>query len=324
MHFTYKNSLLILAAILLVGGAFAVAEYRNAKLKKVVYTSSLTASTTDRLSPELQNIDTDSDGLRDWEEVLLGTDSRKADTDGDGTSDGKEATSGRNPLVKGPNDKADSAKNAITAQALTPNEKLARDFFARYMELSQIGLAQDKTSQAELIGQVIQNGSVIAKPKTYEAKDILTSEDSSKEAIKTYGNAVGALFIKYNNPQARNEVVIAKEAVEKEELGLLKELDPIIATYKNILNGMLKLQAPQSLSSTHLHFINAVSILLYSAESLRKIEVDSLGGVAGASIWLSGASALNSAFNELKVSFSANGVVFGPGDAGAFFVPQQH
>ena len=46
-------------------------------------------------------IDSDHDGLRDWEEVLWKTDSKIADTDGDGTNDGDEVKAGRNPLIAG-------------------------------------------------------------------------------------------------------------------------------------------------------------------------------------------------------------------------------
>ena len=49
-------------------------------------------------------LDSDNDGLRDWEEVLWKTDSKIADGDGDGTNDGDEVKAGRNPTIKGPKD----------------------------------------------------------------------------------------------------------------------------------------------------------------------------------------------------------------------------
>ena len=51
-----------------------------------------------------QTIDSDNDGLKDWEENLYKTDPWNPDTDGDGYLDGEEINSGHNPLVKGPND----------------------------------------------------------------------------------------------------------------------------------------------------------------------------------------------------------------------------
>lgn len=47
------------------------------------------------------SLDTDNDALTDVEEVLYGTDPRKADTDGDSYADGHEIEFGYNPLIAG-------------------------------------------------------------------------------------------------------------------------------------------------------------------------------------------------------------------------------
>src|SRR3989344_2433154 len=52
-------------------------------------------------SPE---IDTDKDGLRDWEEVLWHSNPNIADTDKDGTPDGAEVMTQRDPNKAGPDD----------------------------------------------------------------------------------------------------------------------------------------------------------------------------------------------------------------------------
>ena len=51
-------------------------------------------------------LDTDKDGLPDWQEALLGTDLKKSDTDSDGSPDGEEVRLNRDPLKAGPDDKA--------------------------------------------------------------------------------------------------------------------------------------------------------------------------------------------------------------------------
>ncbi len=53
---------------------------------------------------ESQNLDTDNDGLKDWEEELYKTDKLNPDTDNDGYLDGEEINSGNNPLIKAPGD----------------------------------------------------------------------------------------------------------------------------------------------------------------------------------------------------------------------------
>src|SRR5690606_29956249 len=57
--------------------------------------------------PTAFELDTDGDGLRDWEESLWGTDLNEPDTDRDGMGDGEEVESGRDPLIPGPNDQAE-------------------------------------------------------------------------------------------------------------------------------------------------------------------------------------------------------------------------
>lgn len=45
-------------------------------------------------------LDTDSDGLEDWKEILYGTDINNKDTDSDGTNDNEEIEEGRDPKIK--------------------------------------------------------------------------------------------------------------------------------------------------------------------------------------------------------------------------------
>lgn len=57
-------------------------------------------------------LDTDSDGLKDWYERLIGTNPNNPNTDGDNMNDGAELTVGRNPRV--PDDPQDSDGDGLT------------------------------------------------------------------------------------------------------------------------------------------------------------------------------------------------------------------
>lgn len=58
-----------------------------------------TASTSPYTRPSLP--DSDGDGLKDWEELLWGTDIHNPDSDGDGMNDGDEVNAARNPKEAG-------------------------------------------------------------------------------------------------------------------------------------------------------------------------------------------------------------------------------
>ncbi|HPV70625.1 MAG TPA: L,D-transpeptidase family protein [Candidatus Magasanikbacteria bacterium] len=55
-----------------------------------------------QISKKLKETDTDSDGLNDWQEIILGTDLGKIDSDDDGYFDGLEVKNGFDPLQTGP------------------------------------------------------------------------------------------------------------------------------------------------------------------------------------------------------------------------------
>lgn len=315
---------MIVIAAVMIGGAFLLAEYRNKESEKLVYNAEITATSTPFLSPDLQNIDSDHDGLKDWEEVLLGTDPRNTDTDSDGTSDGRESEIGRNPLIKGPKDKnSDVVTSKVSStEELTSTDLLARNFFARYMELRQAGLSTNKQSQEELAEQVLKSGLVLATPKIYAPSNIKIKNDDSVESVKRYGNEVGTIFLTYSI-NSRNEAVIAKDSLEKENPEILKEIDPIITSYRNILNGLLKVEAPKAMSSMHLGLVNGMSSALFTAESFRKSGTDAMQGIQGTVLTLESSRLIFDSFREMKSYIASLGITYQTGEGGTFFTQNQ-
>ena len=72
MKYLGKNILLILVAILLVGGSFVYAEYRNKQAENIYQAKDVTVTSNDS-SVTPQEVDTDGDGSKDWEEILSGS-----------------------------------------------------------------------------------------------------------------------------------------------------------------------------------------------------------------------------------------------------------
>jgi hypothetical protein len=102
--------------ICLLAGAFIVWQFStNLKPDTKIQTekSSATATST---QDQTTSLDTDSDGLKDWEEALWGTDPKNPDTDEDGTPDGEEVAVGRNPMKKGPDDQMTNTPTYIYLQ----------------------------------------------------------------------------------------------------------------------------------------------------------------------------------------------------------------
>ncbi len=280
MKYLNKNFLLICIAILLVGGSFIYAEYSNKEKDNVYNAKDLAVVNSDESEP--QDIDTDGDGSRDWEEILVGTD----------PNDAKSKPSDKKSVVTGDISKTN------TNTKLDPMDIVSREFFARYMELRQLGSSKDKASQLE-IAQATAGNIVLSKPATYTEKEILVKQDQSIEAVRQYGLEVGNIFKKYL-VKSRNEGVIVRDSIEQEDPEILKELDPVIASNKNIINSLVKLNVPASLTTIHLDLLNAMNGSLFVAQSFKDSGVSPVEGIQAIQYYTVVQKNLFDAVNALK------------------------
>lgn len=318
-----KIFLLILIAFLIIGGAFVFSDYQNKNSQKNVpdYTYELISTSTKPIQISSKSQDTDGDGLMDWEEVLYGTDPSNPDTDGDGTSDGKEIKSGRNPTLKGPNDKLLPTQETKTKK-LTETEVFARAFFAKYMNLRKSGLSGDVDSRDAAIQEVLQSGVLeAAKPKMYSEKDIKVSQNTGMVWAKKYGNDAGIIFKTKLPTKSRNEFIIIEDAINKDDPTIVKELDPIISSYKNIISALLKVEAPSDIAQYHLGLINSVSRILFIAESFRKYDTDPLPGLTAVGVSQSYIDQLSDSIKQIKSYLSGFGIKYENAEGGNFFLP---
>ncbi|MDB5259586.1 MAG: hypothetical protein JWO73_794, partial [Candidatus Taylorbacteria bacterium] len=214
-YVTKKNIVLIVIAALFVTGVFFITEYRNKNAEQAIYLSKsadIIATSTVMSEEEIaaNNVDSDGDGLHDWEEVLWSTDPKNPDSDGDGTPDGAEVAAGRNPLVKKTKSADDSfaalarkASASSSKETLTITDEFGRDFFSKYMELRQSGKAKDKDAQAGVIDELLSSSKYNVAPRTYNDNDLILKNNSDKDSLQLYSDQIGTIF-KKNTVSSRN------------------------------------------------------------------------------------------------------------------------
>lgn len=290
-----KNILLILAAILLVGGAFLFSEYRN-KQAKNVYSAPEVVASSDTSS---QDLDSDGDGAKDWEEILVGTNPHDAKN------------------KPGPTTSTVSKDLTKSTENLSQIDIVSRDFFARYMELRQIGASKDKLSQQELIDRTVGN-ITLSSPKPYTIDEILVKADIGKDAVRNYGNEIGNIFIN-NTLHTRSEGVIARDAQVKEDPKILGELDPIIANQKKIINLLIKIIVPQSMSTMHLDLINGLNSALFVTQSLRNSAIDPIQTLQAIGQYQQTTNKLIESGKAIRSYFSYLGITYNPTEGGYIF-----
>lgn len=277
-----KILFMIFIAIILVGGAFLLAEYRNRTAQTVFTKPEIhTDITSNTISNDI-----------DWKKVLISND--------------LVSTSTVKDLTK-------------KSEKLTPIDILARNFFSKYMEMNQNGTLNDASSQQELVTDIIQNGITLSKPKTYTIKDLTILNDDSKVALRYYGNAIGDIF-KNNAVNARNEAVVAKEALEKKDPSILKEIDPLIENNTRALNQLIKTPVPQSLANNHLRLINAMSSVVFMDKGFRESLIDPIYALQATGLYMENSKNILEAMAMIRNSLKTNEITFLSGEGGSIFI----
>jgi hypothetical protein len=255
------------------------------------------------------NSDTDNDGLKDWEEGLIGTDPQNPDTDNDQTTDGDEVSQGRDPRKSGPNDKNTARSTEGVAKIGTESEiglteQVAKDFFSRYIAAKQQNkdLTQD---EAALIAQsVIQNVAVPVTMRVYTIKDLRITKDISLISKDTYQQSLTNALSKNSPKNIENELVIFARALTSQKESDLLPMDLIIQGYKGIITDTLKATVPTTLVADHLLYLNALSAIYDDLTYMRLILSDPIKAYAGFSNYQRDALKLKVTLENLGGNFT--------------------
>lgn len=233
------------------------------------------------------HLDTDGDRLEEWQEDLWGTNPNDPDSDGDGTDDGEEVRIGRNPSIKGPNDRArESSVTTTTVRyyddnpALSTTDVVSRDLLSAYLSMKQSGTYTDGALE-DLTEQMIAKTGSRAKPivSTYGPGDVKIETIESAEAYRTYANTLGTLFLQFRNDDAESEISLFTRMLERGDSSVQPQMEAIEASYFNISKALIAIRAPYSIAKDHLDLANAYDALGQAVGKLRDFQKDPVANV---------------------------------------------
>lgn len=287
----------------LVSSLFIFTRQRSSEVSPLT-TSLNTAQNTEK-KPD---VDSDTDGLKDWEEVLVGTDPQNPDTDSDGTSDGDEVAQGRDPKRAGPNDKVTVenliAPQTVTVEDRTLTEQVAQDFFGKYILAKQQNIPVDKNTALQIADSVVQNTPTTVNYTLYKPADIKTSSDIRVRAKEEYASKLSSIINKNSPKNTSNELTIIATALESQQEYDLLKLDLIIAGYKGIIQDTLKITVPKDALFDHIVYLNALSRIYTDISEMRDILNDPVKGYAAFSRYKENALILKVAFDNMEAYFA--------------------
>ena len=215
---------------------------------------------------------------------------------------------------------ASSSHATITSpsQPLTLTDALGRDFFGKYLQLRQQNLSGNSSAVGDsvdsTIEDVVRQASV---PTTYSGKDIIVTTTDTTSSVHTYGNTVALAFMNFA-PRA-NPLEIVTDALEHEDMDSLVAIDPIITSYKKLIQALVATPVPATLASTHLDLINAVSSLNFITQQLRNVSVDPMQSMIALGTYADAEKSLRSSLLDIKSYFETHNVAFGTTEPGITF-----
>lgn len=271
-------------------------------------------------------LDTDGDGLKDWEEVLWKTDPKKKDTDGDGSNDGDEIKDGRDPAISKltADDKfkkpEEFAKGSGTSTPKTISQKAADEFASSYFTAKARlkGGALSNGAKQKLVMNLLltmQKGASAYKDK-YFKKDVKIAKD--KDA-KNYLNRLGAALDENFKEITEPEIDILNEMANTGNFSGLDKLDPYILAYKKTMKFLEPEAVPEPYSELHLALLNSMNNTLIAVESFRKIDGDPVRAMLGLQIYYKELFNARQYLTDLKKQTDTDKIVFGENEEGHFF-----
>jgi hypothetical protein len=318
----------IIVAIIIILGVKALAQWQTNRNQTAQNEKALAENNKNISYEQFMALDSDKDGLPDWEEALWKTDPKKADTDGDGTSDGDEVKANRDPLKANtakagqkPNDLidptliADQKKQETEFLQLSQTDQLSRTLFSQYIAAKGSGNLSDTDKQTIIntATGVIMN----ATTSKYTLSDLIILTTVSSTVRHKYGNDLGqAFFTGTNQAKVENELVILDRAVKNSYQKVLAGLDPIIESYSKTISKMLLVSVPSDVVYTHLNLLNDLLAVKDGLQKIKSLFTDPITAVIGMREYQSGSANLVKDTADIKNYFLDRNISFDKNEYG--------
>jgi len=247
---------ILLAVLIIIGGFFFFGGKKKDKSGNLPQKGPLSA-----MFLKQDAIDSDGDGLKDWEETLWKTDPQNRDTDEDETPDGEEVQVGRDPVKPGPDDKLSERLIPIAGEnqaSESETESLSKRFFAEYLSLKKEGNL-DQAAKDNLIDSFVENLPEGESADAYEISDLALMGDNSYQTLESYGNKLRAVIIEHSGASVESDASIISRVMKSEDDGFLEDLQENISLYEDTLADLKILKVPSDVAKDQLALMNSIA-----------------------------------------------------------------
>jgi hypothetical protein len=261
----------------------------------------LTYDNTETLG-DLVNKSTSGDGIPDWEKRLYGLDpTKKENVPGVPDSVTIAKLEGSAAEVAGEASPVGNGLNGAVniGTGTTKTDQFSQDLFATVAAASQNGQI-DPATEDQISSSLADNIQNSPPRKTYLLTDIKIAKDDSNEAVLKYGNALNSIYKNYQVNYTVLDVLQQFSAdANNVDTSVLVKLDPIIKQTQSIIDGMTKINVPQSLAVLHLNVLNDFEKIAENLNDIKLYDTDTVVALGGITKYQTNAPTLTSDVTNL-------------------------
>lgn len=260
-------------------------------------------------------IDSDKDGLKDWEEVLWKTDINNPDSDGDGYSDKQETDGGYSPTDILSNKKTGKKNqnefgvdNSFGSENITQvlSKNIAQQIATN---VGKDGELPDFSNPLTLINNDTNKeiAEFIASLNIrISESELKISKDNNPEAVQVYTDLMLNIFPKPSYLKESSLMDLAKAVQYKD----YKLIDSFIDGCNKIVSELKKVNVPSDFVDIHKRFMELFTTESKTLESIKNFETDPLKSLISVEQWEKTTAELADLFNNFFLSIRNHGVKF--------------
>ncbi|MCR4274623.1 MAG: thrombospondin type 3 repeat-containing protein [Candidatus Campbellbacteria bacterium] len=261
-------------------------------------------------------IDSDADGLKDWEEALWGTDPKMTDSNGDGIGDLAEVRNKKIEIQTTREQILNSATSSMFSYFeqgtnITKTDALSRALFEQVIAFKTAGIPltkEDAIHIASTLGSVIEQAPD-TNQKQFQLSNLSIIETPTTAQLHTYGNTVaGALKVTVS--EQNNEFFVFEEFAKTGNVASFVKLSPVIQHYKDVVAKLRGIATPRDISASYLDFINTTQITATILGQLQTASVDSVAIIPVLQTYQTNYDARVAALRAIKTYLVAQNITY--------------
>ena len=310
---------MVFFVLLIFAGWFYFSDYKNKPIQDLAKEEKSPLAVVLNQTSQFE-ADSDSDGLKDWEELLWKTDPNKADTDNDGTNDNEEITLNRNPLKAGPDDKISDKEDLVAQEKAVSDSKqntltaaYARQFMTDYLLLKQQKGELTDLDKNALVGSFIDSLKPLSVADQYSFSNFKITDDVSSESVKRYSEEMKKIFfedkhtlvneglafemllknIKDGNPDFKNNIT---------------NLEYSAAKHEELVKNLISFSVPNNLAKEHIRVVNGLNNTKLAIENMAVADKDPIKAMMGKKLYDEELGKTYEAINNIENIFEEYGI----------------